>query len=140
MIEVDGKVYRNLQEQVKKNMDDIKTLTDKVNEKIHNITLEGSHNSTNWVIKFIIKNSKQEAYTTASEVYEALQKAFPVENQNIPCDGAVLFANHIEIPYLAQMDVENNTFDFDWYGTNGDSGSGDTLNIEWITKVVDQVL
>lgn len=141
MIEVDGKVYRNLQEQVKKNMDDIETLTDKVNEKIHNVTIEGRHNNTYWVIKFLIKNEEQDAYTTASEVYEALKEAFPVQYQNIPCDGAVLFSDHIEIPYIAILDENTEkTFSFAWYGTNGDSGEGDDLSIEWITKVVDQVL
>ena len=136
MIEINGKVYRNIQEQVAKNQEDIEAL----NERIHNITLEGSHNSTFWVIKFIIRNSKQEAYTTASDIYEALEEAFPVAGQDIPCDGAVLFADHIEIPYLSQFGSTDGTFDFDWYGTNGDSGSGDTLDITWITKVVDQVL
>ena len=139
MIEINGKVYRNIQEQVAKNQEDIEAL----NERIHNITLEGSHNGVSWVIKFLIRNSKQEAYTTASDVYEALEEAFPVEYQDIPCDGAILFqaSEHIEIPYLAQLAVaDEGTIDFDWYGTNGDSGSGDTLDITWITKVVDQVL
>ena len=86
MIEIDGKIYRNLQEQVQKNMDDIEELNEKVEEfgkYTHNVVLYNTYYRD--YLKFSFRDDNKDPYTTYEELYEAISDKYT----NLVCIGSL---------------------------------------------------
>lgn len=77
MIEINGKEYRNIQEQVEKNKDDIADLEEKVDELYkytHNVVLYNIYYRE--YLKFSFRDDHKDPYTTYEELYEAISDKY----------------------------------------------------------------
>ena len=160
MIEVDGKVYRNLQEQIKKNMDDITLLKSKVPYPdefytkaecdelfqplgyIHNVTLSFETSVNAWYISFKIKNDSNTPFASASEVIESLYNNYgtsnkiPASGYEITIDGEVTTLN--PILYVKADNQTNIAVTIFSISNIGEESA--TISKSTFEQVVDQVL
>lgn len=88
MIEINGKVYRNIQEQVAKNQEDIEDLQGKYRHRILAFNTQDSYNE--YVI-FDIVNDTPEAYTTLDDVLDAIGNNTIIAIQGCLSIGAEVF-------------------------------------------------
>lgn len=160
MIEVNGKQYRNLQEQVLKNQEDIALLKSKVPypdefytkeecdekfqplEYIHNVTLSFETSINVWYVNLKIKNDSDTPFTSPDEVLESLYDNYgssnrlPASGYEIATDGEVAVANPIlYVRASSQTQIEITRFSISNIETEID-----VISKETFTEVMDQVL
>ena len=115
MIEINGKVYRNIQEQVAKNQEDIQDLQDKYRHRILITYDEGSYYE--YVI-FDIVNDVSEAYTTLDDILDAIGDNEIIANQGWLSIGGQIYkvaknGSNLRVYYLLQSDSSLNYKDMD---------------------------
>lgn len=110
MIEINGKVYRNIQEQVAKNQEDIQDLQDKYRHRILITYDEGSYNE--YVI-FDIVNDVSEAYTTLDDILNAIGDNEIIAIQGWLSIGGLIYkvaknGSNLRVYYLLNSDSSSN--------------------------------
>jgi hypothetical protein len=115
MIEINGKIYRNIQEQVAKNQEDIKNLQDKYRHRILISYDEGDYNE---FVIFDIINDKPEAYTTLNDILNAIGNNIIIAIQGWLSIGGLIYqvaknGSNLRVYYLLQSDSSLNYKDMD---------------------------
>lgn len=124
MIEINGKIYRNIQEQVAKNQEDIEDLKGKYRHRILAFNTQDSYNE---FVVFDIVNDISEAYTTLDDVLEAIGNNNIIAIQGCLSIGA-------EIYKVAKHDTDLRVY---YIETSSYTSSYTDLTV---TNIVDQVL